>query len=372
MSEPSALRDTLLVELPAGTRLDDPDGWIYEAIAEIGAAQAVAEFGSAETAWSAREMAAMASRTTHDRQTFAILVDAASPRRPLGYALAKIPVTSNTHLAAIDICVLMQYRRAGLGTRLLDWAEGVAAAAGRTTLLIYAALGDGAANEPQVAAPQGGSIRASAPCLPFARRHGYRLEQVDRRSVLDLPLDASWLDALRADAAGHADGYRLHVWSDGVPARWRAGFAAMLSVFVTQAPSAGVDITDEFWDESRVVESEQMAADMGRTELTAAVEHVASGRLVGATQLSCPHDTPYDSPACVFQDETIVLPGHRGHRLGMWMKAVNLQQLAALRPATRRVYTWNAAENDHMLAINEQLGFHPSGAEASLQKKVAR
>ena len=36
-----------------------------------------------------------------------------------------------------------------------------------------------------------------------------------------------------------------------------------------------------------------------------------------------------------------------------------------MHPAVERILTFNAAENDHMLAINVALGFRPEGTTAS-------
>ena len=71
------------------------------------------------------------------------------------------------------------------------------------------------------------------------------------------------------------------------------------------------------------------------------------------------------------QDDTLVLSEHRGRRLGMLVKAANLQRLAVEQPAARRVGTWNAEENSHMLAINVALGFRPAGGSGEWQARLA-
>ena len=59
------------------------------------------------------------------------------------------------------------------------------------------------------------------------------------------------------------------------------------------------------------------------------------------------------------QDDTLVLKEHRGHRLGMLLKVANLEFLQRERPGHPAVTTFNAAENEHMLAVNDALGFVP-------------
>lgn len=81
------------------------------------------------------------------------------------------------------------------------------------------------------------------------------------------------------------------------------------------------------------------------------------GRLVGA-----------DQPAV--QEDTLVLESHRGHRLGMLLKAANAQFMLEHAPDTALVTTFNAEENEPMLRVNIELGFKPICAEGELQKRV--
>jgi hypothetical protein len=68
---------------------------------------------------------------------------------------------------------------------------------------------------------------------------------------------------------------------------------------------------------------------------------------------------------------TIVDATHRGHRLGMLVKAANLRALRDAVPAVERVITWNAASNTHMIAINEALGFRPQLRFSQWQLQVS-
>jgi hypothetical protein len=60
-----------------------------------------------------------------------------------------------------------------------------------------------------------------------------------------------------------------------------------------------------------------------------------------------------------WQEDTLVLPAHRGHRLGLRIKIDNLLQVRTYEPALRLVDTWNADANSHLIAINEALGYRP-------------
>ena len=48
---------------------------------------------------------------------------------------------------------------------------------------------------------------------------------------------------------------------------------------------------------------------------------------------------------------------HRGHRLGLLLKLAMMELLAATEPQLERIVTWNAQSNEHMIAVNEALGY---------------
>jgi hypothetical protein len=60
---------------------------------------------------------------------------------------------------------------------------------------------------------------------------------------------------------------------------------------------------------------------------------------------------------------------HRGHRLGLATKAVNLRAVQAVRKDLTLVTTQNAEINDHMVAINELMGFRPMEVQAEFVKR---
>jgi hypothetical protein len=134
----------------------------------------------------------------------------------------------------------------------------------------------------------------------------------------------------------------------------------------TDVPLAALDLEEDPWDAARIRDDERTYADSGRGYVVCAAEHVPTGRLVAYTEITY----PLAAPEIAYQDDTLVLREHRGHRLGMLVKTANLRELDRLRPATRRIHTWNAEENAHMLAINVALGFRPSGVLALWQRRL--
>jgi hypothetical protein len=129
---------------------------------------------------------------------------------------------------------------------------------------------------------------------------------------------------------------------------------------------AGLDVQEDVFDAARVRDFEQVHLGARNHLLVAAAEHVATGRLVAFTVLVVREGDP---PAA-FQDATLVLREHRGHRLGMLVKIANLRQLRAADSSAARIHTSNAVENTHMLAINVALGFAPAGVEGIWQKDL--
>jgi GNAT superfamily N-acetyltransferase len=66
-----------------------------------------------------------------------------------------------------------------------------------------------------------------------------------------------------------------------------------------------------------------------------------------------------------------VLAAHRGHGLGAWLKAANLRRLTAARPVVREVRTSNAADNEHMLRVNRQVGFTVTASAQNREAALA-
>ena len=54
---------------------------------------------------------------------------------------------------------------------------------------------------------------------------------------------------------------------------------------------------------------------------------------MGYTEIAVP---PAEDDPVARQDDTLVTPEHRGHRLGLWLKLANLEQMVGAHPEVRR------------------------------------
>ena len=72
----------------------------------------------------------------------------------------------------------------------------------------------------------------------------------------------------------------------------------------------------------------------------------------------------------VYQWGTFVHREHRGHRLGLATKAVNLRAVQAARGDLTLVITENGETNDYMVSINERMGFEPIEVSAEFVKRL--
>jgi RimJ/RimL family protein N-acetyltransferase len=92
--------------------------------------------------------------------------------------------------------------------------------------------------------------------------------------------------------------------------------------------------------------------------------HRATGELAGHTVLV----VDAERPDLGEQHDTAVLAEHRGHRLGLLLKAEMLRWLAEAEPRLRSIDTGNAGSNRHMIAVNQRLGYRVLGEEDEFER----
>jgi hypothetical protein len=198
----------------------------------------------------------------------------------------------------------------------------------------------------------------------FVRRHGYAVAQTAVRSVLSLPPDVAAFE--QVVAAHDGDGYVLRTAWDGLPDGWLAGRAELSRRMSTDIPLGDLQLEEEAWDEQRVRDSYERIAGMGRRVVDTVAVEESTGRLVGYTQVQLPAGSAF-----AYQQDTLVLREHRGHGLGLRLKAATVLAMVAEVPEVTRVRTWNADDNAPMLAVNRALGYEADAWMRDWQKVVA-
>ena len=263
----------------------------------------------------------------------------------------RMELLDNLDAADIEVWVDPAWQHRGIGRALLEAAEGHAAARRRRVL--------SGTTEAPLGSPEAEHRDR------FARDAGYEPALAETRWQLDVPVDPARLDALESEARARASGYRLVCWEGPCPREWEAGRVRAAASMSTDIPLGELAAEPETWDVARLRQFEHVVEAMGRA--TIAVAAISpDGELAGFTQIGVPRETP----VVAYQFDTIVMPAHRGHRLGMLLKVANLRRLAEVFPATRRVVTTNATSNEPMIRINEQLGFRLTGTGTVWQRRL--
>jgi GNAT superfamily N-acetyltransferase len=260
----------------------------------------------------------------------------------------------NLELARVDLRVLPDSRRRGVGSNLLAAVEQIVVAAGRSELGGMDETPErGDRGDRGGRAGRAGFADYEDAAGPFAVRHGFVLAQTMVRRELQLPLDARHARALTGSPKARPPGYSLISFADRWPDELIADRCELGRRMSTDVPMGEQELDEEVWDEARVRQIEAAFAAQNRAKVITVARHDDSGRLAGFTEIA----VPLGAPESVWQHDTLVMREHRGHGLGFAMKAANLAALERRLPAARTVSTWNAAENAPMIAVNDEMGF---------------
>lgn len=250
--------------------------------------------------------------------------------------LVNLPMHDHRRLAFTEVATVPSCRRRGIGSLVLEETERRARAAGRDRCLV------------EIYVPpegDGGNVR-------FAESRGYTCANREGMKAVDLAAaEPSW-DALEGRAEEARGGYQVLGYRDVVPEEHLAGFCAMLRRFMSLVPQGELGLDEEDWTPERVREAEQRRREIGGA-MFGALALSPDGEVVGGTEVRVgTHD-----PRVGHVGITVVLPGHRGHRLGLALKLATHRGLRAAFPSCELVATSNSEVNHHMNAINEALGY---------------
>jgi GNAT superfamily N-acetyltransferase len=251
----------------------------------------------------------------------------------IGFDRMALPDLENRDKAYGRPTVHPALRRRGIGRSLLRREAERATVKGRTLF--------------------GAQVIAGSAGEAFAFAIGARLDLEEVRRIQYLnEIPPGTVASLRATAEQAAAGYSLVTWAGPTPDEYCAAMAGVFNAF-NDAPHGEHD-EPEFWDADRVRNrtGSLQRAGLLRGYAVAALDD-ATGEMAAFTGVL----VDPASPSWGFQQLTAVTRPNRGHRLGLLVKTAMLELLASAEPQVEWIQTGNAASNEHMIAVNEQLAY---------------
>ena len=265
---------------------------------------------------------------------------------PVATALLRLFEDPDQRPADLVLTVHPAHRRMGTGSRLLATAVEAATKAGCGTV----------ATEVTAGTSGEGFVRT--------RGFGPALRLTWQRLALDdIPERIHKLPQVPHP------GYRLTAWEGMVPDPLAESFAAARSG-MDDMPHGDLALRGRTWDVARVREVAEIVARRGERLLTVAAVDASDGTVAGYTKLVLPAGNAGQAAHVAQQYDTAVLPVHRGHGLGLWMKAEMLRRVLAGHPELTEIHTDIADDNRHMMAVNTALGFRPLRRTVAYQLRL--
>lgn len=310
-----------------------------------------AEIWPDKPGWQASERLAMLQDTDSAEEHRGLLARGADGG-VVGIADVEMYRRENRHLARMDVRVRPEHRRQGVGRAIVHAATALVAGLGRTEL--------GGMDQSPV---RDGYLDAAG---PFARRLGFSSAQTMVRRELRLPPDPARMQALTEQVSQSASEYAMISFGSTWPEEFLDDRCELGRRMSTDIPMGEQDLDEEVWDAARVRDMEALLAAQNRAKVTTAAQCVATGRLVAYTEIA----VPLGAVESVWQHDTLVTREHRGHGLGLALKVANTAALVAAYPDARIVNTFNASENEHMIAINDAMGYRVTATSTYWLKRI--
>jgi mycothiol synthase len=266
----------------------------------------------------------------------------------IGYAVVNRSLNEpeNAHLRWTELVVSANHRQKGVGRALLRRLVDAVADQGDDVVLMTQTIDR---------VPSGSEFARAIGAEPGLdmKTNQLDLSRVDRAKIRE------W--------AGIAPkGYRLERIDNSVPAELVAPYI-QASNGMNDAPRGDLKMADWKLTEEQIRERESWFQQTGIEWWLLVAVHEASGGGAGFTEVT------YDPKVLhvIWQQGTAVIDAHRGHRLGIWMKAVMLERILKERPNALFIRTGNANTNAQMLGINTDLGFVPAWSACLWQISIS-
>lgn len=252
----------------------------------------------------------------------------------------------NAHARWTEVNVLPTHRRRGIGRALMREIVG-AVADQRDDIVFF-----GQTSDRVPAGEKFAQAIAATAGLPM-KQNQLTIADVDRAKV------AEWA---RIDPQG----YRLDRSDSTIPAEKVKAYLEAANA-INDMPKGELRFADQRFTEEQLRDRESWLKQAGMDWWVIVAVHEATGEGVGFTEVQMDPRQPH----LIWQGGTAVVGAHRGNQLGLWMKAVMLERILRERPNAKFIRTGNANVNEHMLAINTQIGFRHAWSNTLWQLPLA-
>lgn len=273
----------------------------------------------------------------------------------VGLATMSFPLQEDFENQYLKLSVHPSFRSHGIGRALASFMQEYIARVGRPKVSAFAEF------------PAHVDISAQdLPARALARRLGLQVANTAHMRALTMPVSNELLDAIAAEIAPFTEGYRIVTWEGGVPEEYLEAWCVMLCQLDEDDPTEDYDYEAPAHTPERVRFAEKRVAERGYSRLCA-IAIAPDGQIAGNSYI----DFRPDHSSLAWQENTLVMPEHRGHRLGLALKIATHREVGGLAPNLRTLVTGNSHINSQMIQINDRLGYTVVARELAFQSKDA-